>query len=121
MGPANQKLKSFTESTGEAQPVEGQHLELPCGGVLDEKIRPRAEFDVAVRCNLTPQEKSAVVLGLKWALTWLPLLQPGKKIEKRMSIMATSLGTKVLMATFSHSNSPAVISRSLHKVSVVAA
>ncbi|GAA6223531.1 protein-glutamine gamma-glutamyltransferase 2-like [Lates japonicus] len=51
----------------------------------------------------------------------LPLLQPGKKIEKRMSIMATSLGTKVLMATFSHSNSPAVISRSLHKVSVVAA
>uniref|UniRef100_A0A4W6CMY1 protein-glutamine gamma-glutamyltransferase n=1 Tax=Lates calcarifer TaxID=8187 RepID=A0A4W6CMY1_LATCA len=51
----------------------------------------------------------------------LPLLQPGKKIEKRMSIMATSPGTKVLMATFSHSNSPTVISRSLHKVSVVAA
>ncbi|TMS16925.1 Protein-glutamine gamma-glutamyltransferase 5 [Larimichthys crocea] len=36
----------------------------------------------------------------------LAVLQPGDKIEKKVSIMANSPGTKVLMATFSHSNSP---------------
>ncbi|KAM6930115.1 protein-glutamine gamma-glutamyltransferase 5-like [Lycodopsis pacificus] len=49
------------------------------------------------------------------------LLQPGEKIEKTVTIVATSAGTKLLMATFSHSNSTKVISRSLHKVSVTAA
>ncbi|XP_070694981.1 protein-glutamine gamma-glutamyltransferase 2-like [Pempheris klunzingeri] len=48
----------------------------------------------------------------------LVVLQPGEKIEKMVSVMATSPGTKLLMATFSHSNSPAIISRSFHKVSV---
>ncbi|XP_071331573.1 protein-glutamine gamma-glutamyltransferase E-like isoform X2 [Trachinotus anak] len=48
----------------------------------------------------------------------LSLLKPGEKIEKQVSIMASSPGTKVLMATFSHSNSPNVVSRSFHKVSV---
>ncbi|XP_074499061.1 protein-glutamine gamma-glutamyltransferase 5-like isoform X2 [Sebastes fasciatus] len=51
----------------------------------------------------------------------LVLLQPGEKIEKTVSIVATSPGTKVLMATFSHSKSPGVLSRSFHKVSVVTA
>ncbi|XP_054464590.1 protein-glutamine gamma-glutamyltransferase 5-like [Anoplopoma fimbria] len=51
----------------------------------------------------------------------LVLLQPGEKIEKTVTIVASSAGTKVLMATFSHSNSPGVVSRSFRKVSVVAA
>ncbi|XP_035512986.1 protein-glutamine gamma-glutamyltransferase 5-like, partial [Morone saxatilis] len=46
-------------------------------------------------------------------------LQPGEKIEKKVSIMATSPGTKLLKATFSHSNSPSIVSRSFHKVSVI--
>ncbi|XP_078477662.1 protein-glutamine gamma-glutamyltransferase 2-like, partial [Lampetra planeri] len=45
----------------------------------------------------------------------LALLQPDEKIEKRVSLTATSSGTKLLMATFSHSNSPSVMSRSFHK------
>ncbi|XP_075951458.1 protein-glutamine gamma-glutamyltransferase 5-like [Anarhichas minor] len=49
------------------------------------------------------------------------LLQPGEKIEKTVTIVATSAGTKLLMATFSHSNSTKVVSRSFHKVSVTAA
>ncbi|KAM9855182.1 LOW QUALITY PROTEIN: protein-glutamine gamma-glutamyltransferase 2-like [Aulostomus maculatus] len=49
----------------------------------------------------------------------LVLLQPGEKIEKKVSVMATSPGTKLLMATFSHSNSSSILSRSFHKVSVV--
>lgn len=49
----------------------------------------------------------------------LVLLQPGDKIEKTVSIMATSPGTKLLTATFTHSSSRrSVISRSFHKVSV---
>ncbi|XP_019944411.2 protein-glutamine gamma-glutamyltransferase 2-like [Paralichthys olivaceus] len=47
-------------------------------------------------------------------------LNQGKKIEKTVSIMASSLGTKILMATFSHSNSPTVMSRSYHKVTITA-
>ncbi|XP_008316607.1 protein-glutamine gamma-glutamyltransferase 5-like isoform X2 [Cynoglossus semilaevis] len=41
-----------------------------------------------------------------------------EKIEKKVSLMATSPGTKVLMATFSHSNNPTAVSRSFHKVTV---
>ncbi|XP_073326324.1 protein-glutamine gamma-glutamyltransferase 5-like [Pagrus major] len=48
----------------------------------------------------------------------LTLLKQGDKIEKKVSITATSPGTKVLIATFSHSNSPNVVSRCFHKVSV---
>ncbi|XP_028266555.1 protein-glutamine gamma-glutamyltransferase 5-like [Parambassis ranga] len=48
-------------------------------------------------------------------------LQPGEKIEIDVSIMAASPGTKLLMATFSHSNSSSVISRTFHKVSVTTA
>ncbi|XP_008291944.1 protein-glutamine gamma-glutamyltransferase 5-like [Stegastes partitus] len=51
----------------------------------------------------------------------LVLLQPGEKIEKTVSIMASSPGTKLLMATFSHSNSPHVVCRSFHRVSVTPA
>uniref|UniRef100_A0A3B4ZQM6 Protein-glutamine gamma-glutamyltransferase 5-like n=1 Tax=Stegastes partitus TaxID=144197 RepID=A0A3B4ZQM6_9TELE len=46
---------------------------------------------------------------------------PGEKIEKTVSIMASSPGTKLLMATFSHSNSPHVVCRSFHRVSVTPA
>ncbi|KAM9351055.1 protein-glutamine gamma-glutamyltransferase 2-like [Symphorus nematophorus] len=49
----------------------------------------------------------------------LVLLQPGDKIEKTVSIMATSPGTKLLMASFSHSHSPCIVSRSFHRVSVL--
>ncbi|KAM8754192.1 protein-glutamine gamma-glutamyltransferase E-like [Acanthopagrus schlegelii] len=48
----------------------------------------------------------------------LTLMQPGDKIEKKVSITATSPGTKVLIATFSHRNSPSVVSRCFHKVSI---
>ncbi|XP_041654427.1 protein-glutamine gamma-glutamyltransferase 2-like isoform X2 [Cheilinus undulatus] len=48
----------------------------------------------------------------------LALLKPGEKIEKQVSIMASSPGTKILTATFSHSDCPSVVSRSFHKVSV---
>lgn len=51
----------------------------------------------------------------------LVFLQPGEKIEKTVSIMATSPGTKLLMATFSHSQSPSIVSRNFHKVSVTPA
>lgn len=49
------------------------------------------------------------------------VLEPGEKIVKRVSIKATSPGTKLLMATLSHSHSPNVVSRGFHKVSVIAA
>uniref|UniRef100_UPI0037E761C7 protein-glutamine gamma-glutamyltransferase 5-like isoform X2 n=1 Tax=Semicossyphus pulcher TaxID=241346 RepID=UPI0037E761C7 len=45
-------------------------------------------------------------------------LQHGDKIQKQVSIEASSPGTKVLMATFSHSKCPNVVSRCFHKVSV---
>ncbi|XP_047458175.1 protein-glutamine gamma-glutamyltransferase 2-like isoform X2 [Mugil cephalus] len=48
----------------------------------------------------------------------LVLLQPGEKIEKKVSIVASSPGTKLLLATFSHSKCPTIVSRSFHKVSV---
>uniref|UniRef100_I3JRU3 protein-glutamine gamma-glutamyltransferase n=1 Tax=Oreochromis niloticus TaxID=8128 RepID=I3JRU3_ORENI len=48
------------------------------------------------------------------------LLQPGEKIEKKVSITATSPGTKLLMATLSHSNKPNIISRWYHTVPVTA-
>lgn len=48
------------------------------------------------------------------------LLPPGEKIEKKVSITATSPGTKLLMATLSHSNNPNIIARWYHKVSVTA-
>ncbi|XP_061758736.1 protein-glutamine gamma-glutamyltransferase 5-like isoform X4 [Nerophis ophidion] len=48
----------------------------------------------------------------------LSVLQPGEKMEKRVSIMASTKGTKLLAATLSHGNSSKVLSRSFHKVSV---
>ncbi|XP_040009880.1 protein-glutamine gamma-glutamyltransferase 2-like [Xiphias gladius] len=48
----------------------------------------------------------------------LSLLKPGETIVKKVSIMATSPGTKLLLATFSHNNSHTVVSRGFHKVSV---
>nr|XP_040048606.1 LOW QUALITY PROTEIN: protein-glutamine gamma-glutamyltransferase 5-like [Gasterosteus aculeatus aculeatus] len=49
------------------------------------------------------------------------LLQPGEKLVKTVTIAASSAGTKLLMATFSHSSSAGVVSRSFHKVYVTAA
>ncbi|XP_062248285.1 protein-glutamine gamma-glutamyltransferase 5-like [Platichthys flesus] len=48
-------------------------------------------------------------------------LKQGEKMETTVSIMASSPGTKVLMATFSHSSSPCVVSRIFHKVSIIEA
>ncbi|CAB1436188.1 unnamed protein product [Pleuronectes platessa] len=48
-------------------------------------------------------------------------LKQGEKMENTVSIMASSPGTKVLMATFSHSSSPSVVSRIFHKVSIIEA
>lgn len=45
-------------------------------------------------------------------------LHPGEKIEKKVSIKATSHGTKLLVATLSHSNNYITVSKSYHKVSV---
>lgn len=50
--------------------------------------------------------------------TRMVLLQPGDRIERKVPITATSPGTKLLMATFSHSGSQTAVSRSFHKVSV---
>lgn len=47
------------------------------------------------------------------------VLQPGDRIEKKVSIMATSPGTKLLMATFSHSSSHRMVSRGFHKVLIM--
>ncbi|KAM9751949.1 protein-glutamine gamma-glutamyltransferase 5-like [Menidia menidia] len=48
----------------------------------------------------------------------LALLLPGEKMEKETSIMATSPGSKLLTATFSHSSSCVILTRSYLKVSV---
>ncbi|XP_054655733.1 protein-glutamine gamma-glutamyltransferase 5-like isoform X2 [Dunckerocampus dactyliophorus] len=48
----------------------------------------------------------------------MSLLHPDEKIEKKVVIMASTQGTKLLSASFSHSNSPNLVSRSFHKVSV---
>ncbi|XP_075882707.1 protein-glutamine gamma-glutamyltransferase 5-like isoform X2 [Nelusetta ayraudi] len=48
------------------------------------------------------------------------LLPPGKTMQKNISITAYSPGTKLLMATFSHSGCQATVSRSFHKISVSA-
>ncbi|XP_047187050.1 protein-glutamine gamma-glutamyltransferase 2-like isoform X2 [Scophthalmus maximus] len=48
-------------------------------------------------------------------------LKPGEKIEKTVSIKATSPGTKVLMASLGHGNGHTVVSRCFRKVSVVSA
>uniref|UniRef100_G3NLL8 Transglutaminase-like domain-containing protein n=1 Tax=Gasterosteus aculeatus aculeatus TaxID=481459 RepID=G3NLL8_GASAC len=44
-----------------------------------------------------------------------------EKLVKTVTIAASSAGTKLLMATFSHSSSAGVVSRSFHKVYVTAA
>ncbi|XP_015252084.1 PREDICTED: protein-glutamine gamma-glutamyltransferase 5-like [Cyprinodon variegatus] len=49
------------------------------------------------------------------------LLQPGEKIENKVSIKATSHGTKLLVATLSHSNNSITVSRSYLRISVKAA
>ncbi|KAM8864048.1 protein-glutamine gamma-glutamyltransferase 5-like isoform 1-T1 [Spinachia spinachia] len=49
------------------------------------------------------------------------LMPPGEKIEKTVTIVASVAGTKLLMATFSHSSSPTVVFRTFHKVSIMAA
>ncbi|KAI9531210.1 hypothetical protein NQZ68_000705 [Dissostichus eleginoides] len=49
------------------------------------------------------------------------ILKQDEKIEKTVTIMAAGPGTKLLKATFSHSNSPKAISRTFHKVTIVSA
>ncbi|XP_061590885.1 protein-glutamine gamma-glutamyltransferase 5-like [Cololabis saira] len=51
----------------------------------------------------------------------LAFLEPGRKMEKTVSILATTPGTKLLVATLTHGNGSKVVSRSFHKVSVTAA
>ncbi|XP_051915729.1 protein-glutamine gamma-glutamyltransferase 5-like isoform X1 [Hippocampus zosterae] len=48
----------------------------------------------------------------------LTVLHPDEKIEKKVAIMASTSGTKLLSASFSHSSSSNVVSRTFHKVSV---
>ncbi|XP_037099763.1 protein-glutamine gamma-glutamyltransferase 5-like isoform X2 [Syngnathus acus] len=48
----------------------------------------------------------------------LTVLQPDEKIEKKVTIVASTLGTKMLSASFSHSSSSSVVSRCFHKVTV---
>ncbi|KAM9829210.1 protein-glutamine gamma-glutamyltransferase 5-like [Syngnathus typhle] len=48
----------------------------------------------------------------------LTVLQPDEKIEKKVTIIASTLGTKVLSASFSHCSSSSVLSRCFHKVTV---
>ncbi|XP_049438018.1 protein-glutamine gamma-glutamyltransferase 5-like isoform X3 [Epinephelus fuscoguttatus] len=76
-------------------------------------------FTKSLRGAVLTVEGSGLLQGKHEAR--LILLQPGERIEKTVSIMATSPGTKLLMATFSHSQSPSIVSRRFHKVSVATA
>uniref|UniRef100_A0A3P9LRN2 Transglutaminase-like domain-containing protein n=1 Tax=Oryzias latipes TaxID=8090 RepID=A0A3P9LRN2_ORYLA len=64
-------------------------------------------------------EGSGLLLGKRD--TRVALLEPGKTIWKKVSITATSPGTKVLMATLSHGADSIIASRSFHKLSVLPA
>uniref|UniRef100_A0A3B4Y6T0 Protein-glutamine gamma-glutamyltransferase 5-like n=1 Tax=Seriola lalandi dorsalis TaxID=1841481 RepID=A0A3B4Y6T0_SERLL len=74
------------------------------------------KFTKALRGAVLTVEGSGLLKGKHEAS--LHLLKPGEKIEKQVSIMASSPGTKLLMAKFSHSNSPNAVSRTFHKVTV---
>ncbi|KAM7410878.1 hypothetical protein PAMA_021037 [Pampus argenteus] len=74
-------------------------------------------FTKALNGAVLTVEGSGLLRGKQEAR--MDLLQLGEKIEKQVSIMATSPGTKLLMATISHSDSLGVVSRSFHKVSVM--
>ncbi|KAK5863160.1 hypothetical protein PBY51_000210 [Eleginops maclovinus] len=51
----------------------------------------------------------------------MTFLKQDEKIENTVTITATGPGTKLLKATFSHSNSPKAISKTFHKVIIVSA
>ncbi|XP_040908170.1 protein-glutamine gamma-glutamyltransferase E-like [Toxotes jaculatrix] len=100
-------------------------MEIEGGDSIEMKKRYTAlvsftsKFDKTLKEAVLTVEGSGLLQGKHEAR--LALLKQGEKIEQKVTIMAASPGTKVLMATFSHSDSPAVISRSFHKVSVTAA
>ncbi|KAG7239830.1 hypothetical protein INR49_030542 [Caranx melampygus] len=73
-------------------------------------------FTKAVREAVLTVEGSGLLKGKQE--TSLDLLKPGEKIEKQVSIMASSPGTKVLKATFSQRGKKNTVSRTFHKVSV---
>uniref|UniRef100_A0A3Q2QIM2 protein-glutamine gamma-glutamyltransferase n=1 Tax=Fundulus heteroclitus TaxID=8078 RepID=A0A3Q2QIM2_FUNHE len=74
-------------------------------------------LDKPMRGAVLSVEGSGLLQGKKEAR--MGLLQPGEKIEQKVSIKATSHGTKLLVATLSHSNNSITFSRSYHKVSVM--
>uniref|UniRef100_A0A3B4UN21 Protein-glutamine gamma-glutamyltransferase 2-like n=1 Tax=Seriola dumerili TaxID=41447 RepID=A0A3B4UN21_SERDU len=76
------------------------------------------KFTKALRGAVLTVEGSGLLKGKHEARAALETLCPGEKIEKQVSIMASSPGTKLLMAKFSHSNSPNAVSRTFHKVTV---
>ncbi|RVE70164.1 hypothetical protein OJAV_G00061670 [Oryzias javanicus] len=78
-------------------------------------VRFTNHFSKALTDVVLTVEGSGLLLGKRDTRT--AVLEPGKTIWKKVSVMATSPGTKVLMATLSHGNISA--SRSFHKVSVL--
>ncbi|XP_041654421.1 protein-glutamine gamma-glutamyltransferase 2-like isoform X2 [Cheilinus undulatus] len=97
-------------------------IEIEGGDTIKQKEKQTAKvsfvntFSKPLNGAVLTVEGSGLLQGKQEAR--LALLKPGEKIEKQVSIEASSPGTKVLMATFSHSDCPSVVSRCYHKVSV---
>uniref|UniRef100_A0A3B5KIU3 Transglutaminase-like domain-containing protein n=1 Tax=Xiphophorus couchianus TaxID=32473 RepID=A0A3B5KIU3_9TELE len=71
------------------------------------------------KCSCCLFQKSEIGrLSFSFLSPRVGFLHPGEKIEKKVSIKATSHGTKLLVATLSHSNNYITVSKSYHKVSV---
>ncbi|XP_044067999.1 protein-glutamine gamma-glutamyltransferase 5-like isoform X2 [Siniperca chuatsi] len=100
-------------------------IEIEGGDIIQMKKEHTAQvsfismFTKTLNGAVLTLEGSGLLQGIH--KTRLVLLQPGEKIENKVAIMATSPGTKLLIATFSHSNSPSIVSRSFHKVFVMTA
>ncbi|XP_071767269.2 protein-glutamine gamma-glutamyltransferase 2-like [Centroberyx gerrardi] len=94
-----------------------------------DSVQMRKEYTVQVSfTNTFAKALSGAVLTVEGSgllegkhQTRTLLLQPGHSIEKKVSIMAASPGTKLLMASLSHSSSPSAVTRSFHRVSVLTA
>ncbi|KAJ4933837.1 hypothetical protein JOQ06_006646, partial [Pogonophryne albipinna] len=92
------------------------------GGSIQMKKEYKAHVSFTNTCRnsvngaVLTVEGSGLLQGKQEAR--MAILKQDEKIEKTVTIMAAGPGTKLLKATFSHSNSPKAISRTFHKVTV---
>ncbi|KAI4824164.1 hypothetical protein KUCAC02_012701 [Chaenocephalus aceratus] len=100
-------------------------VEIEGGGRIQMKKEYKAHVSFTNTCSSSVNgavltvEGSGLLQGKQEAR--MAILKQDEKIEKTVTIMAAGPGTKLLKATFSHSNSPKAISRTFHKVTVVSA